>query len=205
MHLGRPQHRDGQPAVQQDTLGGDLAGAVALAGPVVVVGGGRHGGLRLGDGAGEMGGDLGVDVVTGVVDVDGLAGDDDGAGGVAGERQDAGGVGRGVAGAVDEEVGAGAEGGAELAVVGVVGGDEAGAGGGEGGGHPGGIPAGDVHLPAGCEQAASGCAADHAGAADDQGAGHPASLLGRAGQVCLRWVAVMTPRRMGTEPWRQCW
>ena len=84
--LGRAQHGDRDPAVQQHLLGGDLAGRIAFRAAVVPISGG-HGGLVFPDRAAEVGVDRGVGVAAGPVHVDGLAGDQHGRRRVTGQGQ----------------------------------------------------------------------------------------------------------------------
>ncbi len=147
VNLRRPQHGDGQPALQHDLFGGDFAGAVSLARSVVDVGRRREGRLGLGDRRGEVRRDIRVDVMARRVDIHGATGNHHGGAGVRGERQQRPGVGGGEAETVDEQLGTGAESGPHARLVGPVRRDELPTGGGEFGRHPRRVPPDDIDLP----------------------------------------------------------
>ncbi len=204
--LGRPQHGDRDPAVQQYLLGGDLAGRIAFRAAVVPISGG-HGGLVFPDRAAEVGVDRGVGVAAGPVHVDGLAGDQHGRRRVTGQGQQPGRVLRGETDAVHQQVGAGPEGGPQPSAVAGVRGDEPAACRSDVARHPGRITPGELDRPARGQQPPRGGPPDGASPADNDRPCHPATVSpscpgppGHPGQhgraTRPRYYEVMT-RRMG--------
>jgi hypothetical protein len=153
MNLRGSQHTGRVTAGQQGLFGGDLVGAIALGGVVVGVVGSK-GGLVLGDRAAELRRHRRVGVRSLIVDVDGLAGDHHRRGHVAEEGDQSGGVGCGVAGAVDQQVHAASNDVGDCGWVVPVGLHEAGAHHVEAGRHVGGVSSRDRHVPVGGSQPA---------------------------------------------------
>jgi len=164
------------------SFGGDLVGSVAL--PRVVVGvGGAEGGLALGDRRLELGWLVGVGVPSLPVDVDGLAGDHHRRSDIAEQREESGGVGCRVAGAIDHQVRPATEGvweGCRFVPVGL---EELRAQARQAGRDARRIPPRHHHLPTGNDQPAGGRPPDSPRSGQDHRPTHPEQPICRASGV----------------------